>query len=92
MRNWSWIRSWPLLIGAVICFAIGLSLVGDDTQRVYAATALLTIGAILIGGWIVLLVVHGHTGETPTVVEPPGADPPDSAGRPGPPDPPNAEG
>lgn len=64
-RSWlQWLRSWPLLIGAVICFAVGLSLVGDDTQRVYAATALLTIGSILIGGWIVLLVVHGHTGES----------------------------
>jgi hypothetical protein len=64
-RSWlGWLRSWPLLLGAVIAFAFGVWLTQGTEQRVYIAGSLITVGCILLGVWIAMLVRHDHTGET----------------------------
>jgi fatty acid desaturase len=49
-----------MLAGAVVCITTAVALVEN---REAAAEALLVIGAILIGSWIVLLTMAGHTGQ-----------------------------
>jgi FtsH-binding integral membrane protein len=58
-----YLKSWPLLIAAVIAIAFGVGLASSDQQRAYGAVTLLTVGTLLLGVWIALLVTHGHTGE-----------------------------
>jgi fatty acid desaturase len=63
-----------MLAGAVVCITAAVALVEN---REAAAEALLVVGAILIGAWIVLLTMAGHTGQANVDEEQ--EDPDDSA-------------
>jgi hypothetical protein len=73
--RWADWRPWPMLAGAVICLTSAVALAEN---REAAAEALLVLGALLIGAWIVLLTLAGHTGQAKLEVEddPPQEDPP----------------
>lgn len=74
--RWADWRPWPMLAGAVVCITTAVALVEN---REAAAEALLVIGAILIGAWIVLLTLAGHTGQAAVLElqdDPPSEDPP----------------
>ncbi len=58
--KWSDWRPWPMLAGAIVCLTSAVALAEN---REAAAEALLVIGAVLLGAWIVLLTIAGHTGQ-----------------------------
>lgn len=63
--KWADWRPWPMLAGAVVCITSAVLLAEN---REATAEALLILGAILVGAWIVLLTIAGHTGEATTRV------------------------
>lgn len=67
--TYGWIRSWPLLIAAVITFVAGTRLLTDVNDRELAAAALLVVGAICVGAWITMLAAHDYPGREPTEEE-----------------------
>ncbi len=71
-RDWSWLRPWPLLIAAVIAFVVGAQLLGSNDARQLAGSALIVVGAVCVGAWIVMLAAHDYPGFDHDV-GPPGA-------------------
>jgi uncharacterized membrane protein len=63
------LRPWPILVAAAVCF-VGGGFIAGKTVRPYVGVALVTVGAVLVGAWVALLADHGHTG-TEDVDEPP---------------------
>lgn len=49
---------WPLLIGAVTCLILGLSMAANDGDRRSAMVVLVTLGALLLGAWLWALATH----------------------------------
>jgi hypothetical protein len=73
-RDWSWLRPWPLLIAAVIAFVVGAQLLGSNDARQLAGSALIVVGAVCVGAWIVMLAAHDYPGyDQAHDVGPPGA-------------------
>jgi hypothetical protein len=48
-------RPWPFIGAAVVCFTSGTALLSTEEGRTAAGEALIIMGILLIGSWIVLL-------------------------------------
>lgn len=81
MKSWGWLRSWPLLVAAVVALATGTRLSVDTTTRAAIGLVLVTLGAVCLGAWIALLSAHDYTGRDPANVDPSGVPTPSTPGR-----------
>jgi hypothetical protein len=64
-ERFRWLRTWPLLIAAVIAFTAGTRLLTDEGSRELAAAALVAMGAVCLGSWITMLASHDYSGREP---------------------------
>lgn len=55
-------RHWPLLVGAVSAWTIGITLATTTEARSGALEALLVVGSVLVGAWIAMLARSGYDG------------------------------
>lgn len=73
---------WPLLMGAVICFALALyEETVTDNSEVLIGVGGLVVGCMLLGGWLVSYIVEGER-EHYRVHRPVWADEPPKEGSP----------
>lgn len=57
---WRQVGQWPLLLGAVVCLALGVWLVSRvPNGALGAAIVLLTLGALLLGAFLARLLLTG---------------------------------
>ena len=54
-------RPWPMLAGAITCFALAATTTSTERQETLT-DVLIVVGTMLVGAWIVLLSVSGHSG------------------------------
>jgi hypothetical protein len=54
-----YLTRWPLLLGGLLSFVAAVDLLNDsETGRESAAAALLVVGSVLLGAFIVLMARH----------------------------------
>lgn len=67
------IARWPLLLGAVVCLTLGLTIAEGGGYGALVVGVLVTLGALLMGAWLWALATHTN----PAHREPDdGGDPP----------------
>lgn len=65
----SHVTRWPLLLGAVVCLVLGLSMATSDGDRQSVVTVLVVLGALLLGAWLWALATHTNPEPRPPVEE-----------------------
>jgi hypothetical protein len=56
---WRAIGQWPLLLGAVVCFIMGVWLISKvPNGNLGGATVMLTIGSVMLGAFLTLFVIR----------------------------------